>query len=75
MSFTLELFDTPKIPVVLAECWRVLRPGGRLAVISMSKEGENGAILARARMDAQTLSKFFRLSTDLCTARGISGRI
>jgi ubiquinone/menaquinone biosynthesis C-methylase UbiE len=45
MSFTLELFDTPDIPVVLAECWRVLRPSGRLGVISMSKEGDNGAIL------------------------------
>ena len=45
MSFTLEVIDTPEIPTVLAGIKKVLKPGGRLGIVDMSKENGKSVFL------------------------------
>ena len=44
LSFTLELFDTPALPVVLASCLAAMKPGGRIVTVSMARSGGGLAV-------------------------------
>jgi ubiquinone/menaquinone biosynthesis C-methylase UbiE len=46
MSFTLELFEAQEIPLVLAECRRVLNDDGRICVAAMSDQGRHGMMMS-----------------------------
>jgi ubiquinone/menaquinone biosynthesis C-methylase UbiE len=45
MGFILEIFNTPEIPRVLAQIKKVLKPGGRLGIVDMSKENGKSVFL------------------------------
>ena len=38
VSFVLELFDTPELPLVMRECQRVLNRTGRIGIVALSKK-------------------------------------
>ena len=57
-SFCLELFDTPEIPSVLAEMKRVLKPGGRLSILSMSKEKKASLMVKLYEWSHECFPKF-----------------
>lgn len=59
MSFTLELFDSPEIPKVLYEIKRILKPGGRLGIVSMSKENGESILLKLYELVHSKWPKYF----------------
>jgi ubiquinone/menaquinone biosynthesis C-methylase UbiE len=73
VSFTLELLSAPDMVRALAECKRVLRPDGRLVVVSLSKNGpetrarslyESGHRLLPSLLDCRPI----RVAQSLATA-------
>ena len=58
MSFTLELFDTLDIPVVLRQCKWVLKDGGRICVVAMSESTSPGALIKLYELAHRNFEKY-----------------
>lgn len=58
ISFVLELFDTPDMPIVLQEFKRVLKNEGRICVVAMSKEGKAGVMQKMYEWSHRKFPKF-----------------
>ncbi len=58
ISFTLELFDTPEIPLVLKGCHRVLSQDGRLVVVAMVQQGRDNIAVRMYKWAHQKLPDY-----------------